>query len=1020
MFQRRKLSLAIASALSLSCALASAQDAEKLSNEELDALLEEVVVTGTHIKGVDIGGALPVTQLDKDDLALVGAASTEELIEAIPQAGQVDFNSSAEGTSSNSVRGDVASLNLRGLGADSTLVLVNGRRMVLNPSSSTIDGVPVQFVNTAMLPAMGLDRVEVLRDGAAAIYGTDAVAGVANYVLDTDYEGFEARIRQGSADGESLDETTLQLHGGFEFNEGRSNVTFYVSDFNRSGTTASEVDYAESSDYRRTSRTPSAFIDDTSLRNLSTFTPWGQFNLGALDGTGNFTPVGIADMTRGSDGRFHIQPEGTSGGVDVGNGLEYDDGTLNSELRYNINELRMLTPDLERQQFFTTFTHDINDQLEFFSEASYYQSDYSTHFGPNVISDVNNMFIPRDAFYNPFGPVGSANRLDGLDLADVPAEGLNVKIDRLRLYDTGPRRIGVESDSYRFLGGLRGEWKDWSWETAAFYSEAEAEDTQLSVSRSRFYEAVSRTTADAYNPFTGGNPDDVANGDPTPGGDASEFTVDVKRKNETRISGMDFKVSNPAVFSVPAGDVGAAFGIEQRRETYEDDRDPLLDGTVTFTHPLTGQVFDSDVMGVSATPDTVGKREVYSAYAEFMVPLIGSEQNIPLVQSLDAQFALRAEEYSDVDDQVLKPKVALSWRPTDWLQFRSAWSKGFRAPNLETLNLSVQERFNNNQEDFLRCEAGQADGTDEDDVNACAASIITRRLGNSELEPEESENLTFGVVIEPSFVEGLTVTLDWWQIEQEGVVGLFGRDNHLLLDQALRFEGSFNPAVVRAATTAQDQAEIDAYNAANGTSLAAVGELLYVEDQFLNLQPREMQGADLGVIYNIPENDWGSFTVKLNAAYLIKWDQEASAEVEALMAAVDANPLITGNLTEESVGSQLQIESKPRWRANASLNWRRDQWSAGISARYVGKVFDPDVVADADPDKILKIPGWLTFNTYTDYTFQGGTFDETRVRLGIKNLFDEEPPLFDSSRGYQPGLHSGQGRFFYLDVKKKF
>lgn len=1017
MFQHNKLAIAIWGALAVNGALA--QDKSEAVTQDENLYLEEVVVTGTHIKGLDMGGALPVSMLDRDDMALIGAASTEELIAAIPQAGSVQFNSDNEGTSSNSVRGDVGSLNLRGLGSDSTLVLVNGRRMVLNPSSSSVDGVPVQFVNTAMLPAMGIDRIEVLRDGAAAIYGTDAVAGVANYVLDTDYEGFEVRVRQGSTEGESLDETSIQIHGGFEFNEGATNVTFYVNDFNRSGIKASEVEWAESSDYRDTDRTPTAFKEDTSLRNLSTFTPWGQFNLGDLNTTtGEFSPVGISGMTRSSDGRFHIQPAGTSGGVDVGNGLEIDDSTLNSSLRYNINDQRLLTGDLERQQLFTTMTHEFDSGIEFFGEASYYQSEYSTYFGPNVISDVNNMYIAKDAYYNPFGPVGSPNRLPGL--TGVPADGLNVKIDRLRLYDTGARTIDVEAESYRLLGGLRGELSGWDWEAAVFHSEADSEDSQRSVSRSKFYEAVSRNTPDAYNPFTGGNPDDPANGDPTSGGDASEFVVNVVRKNETRLSGVDFKFSRPDLFSLSSGDVGAAFGIEQRRETYLDDRDPLLDGTIGFTHPLTGEVFDSDVMGVSATPDTKGKREVYSAYAELAVPLVGEHQNIPFVKSLDAQIALRAENYSDVDKEVLKPKVALSWRPTDWLQVRSAWSKGFRAPNLETLNLTVQERFNNNREDFLRCNSGQATGADFDDVDACSTSIRTRRLGNSELEPEESENLTVGVVIEPEIIEGLTVTLDWWQIEQEGVVGLFGRDNHLMLDQVMRFEGSSNPDVVRAAATAQDQVEIDAYNATNGTSLAAVGDLLYINDTFTNLQPRTMQGTDLGVIYRIPDTDWGRFTVKLNAAYLIKWEQEASSEVASLLQSVAANPLVQGDITEETVGSQIQIEAKPRWRANASLGWRKDQWSAGLSARYVGKVFDPDVVADADPDKVLKIPGWLTFNSYADYRFKGGVFDETRVRLGIKNLTDEEPPLFDNSRGYSSELHSNRGRYYYLDVSMKF
>ncbi|MCV6622394.1 MAG: TonB-dependent receptor [Cellvibrionaceae bacterium] len=1007
MFKPHPLSIAIIASLSAGTAIA-----------QENAALEEVIVTGTHIKGVDIAGALPVSQLSKEDLDLAGALSTEELIGELPQAGQVEFNSSSEGTSSNNVRGDVASINLRGLGADSTLVLVNGRRMVLNPSSSTRDGVPIQFVNSAMIPASGLDRVEVLRDGAAAIYGTDAVAGVVNYVLDTDYEGFEIKTRYGSGHSDSLGETSIQFRGGFEFNEGASNLTFFASDFNRSGVTAQEIDYTQNSDYRDTDRTPALFVGDSSLRNLSTFTPWGQFNLGTINSDGSFSPVGVSGVARSSDGRFHLQPDTASGGVEYKDGLAIDDGTLNSDLRYNINDLRMIIPNLERRQFFTTFTHEFDSGIELFSEASYYESEYDTFFGPNVISDVNKMYIPKTAYYNPFGAVGNPNRLAGLSTDDVPEEGLDVKIDRLRLYDTGPRKIATESDSHRFLVGFRGTWDDWDWESAAYTSAAKAEDSQLSVSRSKFYEAVSRSTPDAYNPFTGGNFADPANGDPSSGGDASEFTVNVERKNKTEISGIDFKASTPNLVSWAGGDIGAAFGVEQRRETYRDDRDPLLDGTVTFTHPLSGEFFSSDVMGVSATPDTYGAREVYSAYAEFLVPMVNEGMDIPLVKSLDAQIAVRAESYSDVDEDIVKPKFALAWRPADWLQVRSAFSKGFRAPNLETLNLTVQERFNNNQSDFLRCAAGQAVGTPETDVDACQQSINTRRLGNKDLQSEESENLTFGFVVEP--LEGLVFTADWWRIEQEGVVGLFGRDNHLILDQIMRLNGSSNPNVIRAAATAQDQAEIDAYNAENGTSLAAVGQLLHVNDTFLNLQPRTIEGADFSVAYDTDEFSIGSFTLKFDGAYIAKWDQEASPQVEEIQAAVDSNPLLTGSVSSFSSGSRIQDEATPRWRAKASVTWRKDNWRAGLSARYVGKVYDPDVKQDDDPSIILKIPSWTTVNTYVNYKFEEGVLDNTNIRLGANNLFDEEPPLFDSSRGYSPALHSARGRYVYLDVSKKF
>ncbi len=172
-----------------------------IAQEQDDEPLEEIVVTGSHIRGADVSGNLPVTTLDKDDLLAVGAGSTEELLAAIPQAGSVEFNSDEGATSSNSVRGDVSSFNLRDLGPDSTLTLVNGRRMVLHPSSATVNGVPIHFVNQNTIPTFGINRVEVLRDGASALYGSDAVAGVVNWVLDDEYEGFEASVRYGASPG---------------------------------------------------------------------------------------------------------------------------------------------------------------------------------------------------------------------------------------------------------------------------------------------------------------------------------------------------------------------------------------------------------------------------------------------------------------------------------------------------------------------------------------------------------------------------------------------------------------------------------------------------------------------------------------------------------------------------------------------------------------------------------------------------------------------------------------------------
>ena len=253
---------------------------------------------------------------------------------------------------------------------------------------------------------------------------------------------------------------------------------------------------------------------------------------------------------------------------------------------------------------------------------------------------------------------------------------------KYRPVDAGPRIANVKNDSFRLLGGLRGTMGNWDWEAAALHSEATTKDTTNRVSNTLFQQAMNRTDASAYNPFIGGGLVDFS----APGLGNSQstidsFLVDVKRDGKTTLSLADAKFSNGAFYSLPGGDVGAAVGVEWRHESYADDRDDRLDGTTTFTDSVTGVTFASDVLGSSATPDTNGSRDVFSAFVELAVPVVSPDMNIPLVYSIEMQLAARAESYSDVGS-VIKPKIAASWHLFEQLQIRGAYSEGFRAPNL--------------------------------------------------------------------------------------------------------------------------------------------------------------------------------------------------------------------------------------------------------------------------------------------------------------------------------------------------
>ncbi|WIO75192.1 TonB-dependent receptor [Porticoccaceae bacterium LTM1] len=994
-------------------------------NKKDETTLEEVVVVGSHIRGARIDGQLPVTLVNKEDIDVIGATSAEDLLKAVPQVGNVQFNSDSEGTSSNDVRGDVASLNLRGLGADSTLPLINGRRMVIHPGSTTDDGVPIHFVNLNTLPTLGVKRVEVLRDGAAAIYGTDAVAGVVNNVLDTDFEGLEVSMRYGSSQGTSLNEKIINARGGFTLNDGATNITAFIGMSDRSGMKASERSYSANSDMRFL--LPEEFQSDLSARNNSSFSQFGQFRTGVATGDFGEDSTGF-DRTRvsgwtTSSGQFHLQPVGifpnasqqsgdllpqlpgyeiddgssTSTSTSSGNGIDNGQFIVNP-LRFDQNgDNRLIVPDRDRLNLFGTITHEFDSGMKLFSEWGYYKAETSTFFGPHVISGSNNFIIPAQNYYNPFGPLGSPNKVAG------PDEGLDVDVEGYRVLDAGNRTIRVDNTSYRVVVGLEGNWEDWEWEGALYHSEGESNDRSEQLSRSLMFAAASRTDASAYNFWDAGTQQQDV-----------DFVVTVARDTETKLQGADFKVSNGNLFALPAGDVGVALGMDYRREDWSDDRDDRLDGTISFTNPLTGEFFDSDIMGVSATPDASGDRDVLSTFAEFAVPLLA---DMPLVQSLDAQLAVRREDYSDFGS-VTKPKVALSWRVNDYLMFRGAKSEGFRAPNLETVNQTSVSRFGNGLEDFLRCEIT---GDDSD----CSRPITSNRLGNPDLGPEESKNTTFGVVIQPT--DDLTFTVDYWKIEQEGIVGLFGRDNLLLEDIVLRSQGSSSSSVVRFAPTEADQDAIDIFNSANGTSLAAIGELRYVEDTFFNLQPRTIRGIDTGIRWNLDTDEMGSFTFKGNIAYLKQYDQAASPREQALLEAI-SDPgfqalygvTVSDADVSEEVGSQIQNEKLPRVRATVSATWRNGQWGAGLFGQMVGHVYDQDITSSVD-GRAYKVESYTTFNGYAQYRFDGGSLDGVRVRLGARNLLDKEPPLFpDSSRGYSPELHSAYGRYMYLDVRKQF
>lgn len=943
--------------------------------------LDKVVVVGSQIVGSDVAGALPVTVLGIDDIDVTGATSGDELLRAIPQVGDIIF-SEAEFTGVNGARGDIGSINLRGIGTGNTLVLLNGRRLVLHPGTQVEDFVPVNTVNSQSLPVTGIQRLEVLRDGAAAIYGTDAVAGVINTITQDDFEGLEANIRYGGSENTDLRELTGTVKWGKNFNDGRTNFSVFANFLDREGFRASQLRNTSTEDLR-TFFEGTPFEGDTQLRNLSTQTQWAEFR--SLEGQ-------IAAL---GDDDFHIQPNTFAGClVDLGNGVCADNGgSIDTSLRLDRARYREIVGNTQRQNVMGFLNHEFDNGAELYGEATYYHADYNRERETAQILSSGRLVVPGTAFYNPFG--------------------VDLEIRDYRPLDAGPRRVEVENNSFRLLGGLRGDWGDWNYDTAILHSEAETTDRTNRVSNTLFQQAISGTTADAYNIFAGGNTTDT-NAPGTFNNQAviDSFLVPVSRVGETSLTLADFKLSNGALFDLPAGGLGIAVGVEFRHEEFTDDRDDRLDGTIFFTDAVTGNVIPSDIMGSSPTPDTNGDRDVFSAFAELAVPIVSEDMNIPLIHSLDAQLAIRAEDYSDVGS-VAKPKIALSWYPHPDFQVRAAYSQGFRAPNLEQINATGIRRVNGGREDWIGCEAiSRANGTDFDTGDCDSVSVESVRSGGPNLQPEENDNISIGVVYEPSFVDDLTFTLDWWRIEQEDVVGIFGDQNQISLDYVLRLEGSSNPNVIRAAPTAD---EIALYTAAG---LTPAGEIIEVADQYVNLNPREFEGIDFGVNYGLDTDSLGTFDFKVNAAYLQEAFQSPSAEANAILTAVESG---AADSAVDVPGSQdrIQQNGRPEWRGNASMIWRNGAWGAGLFYNYVGDVIDTSVTGPNG--EIFEVDPFETISLYGQYTFEEWLGGDTRIRIGARNITDEEPPLADEfASGYFPSLHSNRGRYWYLDIRKEF
>jgi iron complex outermembrane receptor protein len=959
-----------------------AADSEGVSEGANDEPLQEVTVVGSNITGGGAAEALPVLTVDREQLESTGATDGDELIRSLPQFGDILFTNKAvnSGRNSNGPRGDVGSVNLRNLGAEYTLLLVNGRRTVQHPVSGNAGRTSY---NSNAIPTFGLERLDLLLDGAAAVYGSDAVAGVVDLQTQRDLNGGGLKLEYGSVHEGHREDLQLDGYFGRDFAEGRGNVSLLFGVSHRSAQLNSD-EWFNATDGRLLR------ADGTSIPDPD-------------------APVVAPNFGNGVWGTFQRYNNGIAVGAPYYVGLDGNvvQGTIPAAIRLadtgaepGVTE----SPEVKKGNLFATARFDLTDDLQLFGELGYYRAKSESWLsGDHVtLSGTNYVHIRPDAYWVP--------------------EALRQGTDAIRLVnyyvaDYGLRRNDVDNVQSRALAGLRGEFGGgWDWETAVLYSRARSTDVQETGQANAFVDAVNRTDASAYNPFNGGDPSNPRVGDGTPS-DAALFVLPNTREGTSELALWDFKVNRPDVLSWYAADNGLAPGDEYRYESRVDNRDENIDGTVTYTDWYTGNVSPSNVFTHSTSTDVSGSRNVKSAFLELAVPLVSAEQGIPLVQSLDLQLAGRYEEYSDAGD-VAKPKFAVAWRVLDSLLLRGSTSGGFRAPGVELANSGTVIRFGGGV-DPVRCEALVEKGTFAN-YNACSASPTVRATINNAtsygegVDPETTQQHSYGFVFEPAFLpEGagnFLLSVDAWQVEIENPIGNLGSTNELLYDAYLRtVEGSFNPNVVRAAPTAADIALFA------GSGITPAGVVTNVLTSYENQQPLLAKGLDYNFSWRSAETRWGNFALLLNASQLQDYTQQKPSQLQIV-----ANAIANGQLHIIAQGLAAANEvglngAKPEWRASATLLWNNADWTVRLRDNYIDSVIS-GAYGNGTPFVVDATHRWA-LSVRKD--FSAGWLQGSALEVGGRNIFDEEPPL-SASGNYLASLHESFGRSLYFNISKRF
>ncbi len=708
--------------LAIACGLAAAALTFPVHAQSTSPALEEVLVTGTHIKGLDLKGAVQAIQINRDDILESGAESIGELMQdlTVTGGGTGTFSTSTAGALSGDTPVGASSVSLRGLGTGSTLTLINGRRA----SVSAFANGQASFIDINSIPAAAIERIEILPNGASATYGADAVAGVVNYVLRRDFQGVEVSGSYGDS-WESTDDSRRNLNFLAGAGNERHHVMALVDYYDRSATFARD---------RAVSR-------DSVRPSQQGFHP--SFN----------------DL-------FFMFFDQTEEPGDGGCAAEdFGSGNLGEFCEVNNNRFVSVLDEYESIGGMLTYEFTPRDGFRWFNEAIYQKTDSN-----GTSSPANFSRAPID----PESPLWPQALVEDM-VEEGSFEGLEEFSDfyGFPIFAWGkfpePRAVNVESETLRLVSGIEMDLSaGWQLESALTYGRNESTQRGISglVVSEAFYDAnlgnlctdgsrVERWNVNLVRPsasFIGDTCEDQGKttlwynpfGGQTQQADGIDEAIrtTAERNGKSELFALDAVASGP-VFDFNGRPVQLAVGGEWRREEVRDTPAGVAVATTFNPEPI---------LGFSST-SADAERDQWALFAEFY---------IPLTDTLDLQLAGRYDDYDSFGSD-FNPKVSLRYQPLESLVFRGNYSTSFRAPSLAQVGAGTLLSS-------YTVDCRETPGACGGDAGASGESLLSEDVSNDDLQPEEADTWGLGMLITPT--DNIDITFDYWNISYENVIGI--------------------------------------------------------------------------------------------------------------------------------------------------------------------------------------------------------------------------------------------------------